>query len=282
MIMKYGYFVQEYWSRHLSVEEDGINAFTAIMESLKMHWNEQLSRKSTQDGTIGCRMTFTAGMPHLIRNHAESPEPSVDLFVYGMSWHSFSSYPLKRGKRFPSWCWAGWGPSRRPETILAYRNDCKPLVRNVFFLHNSAAESTTPRRLPIADHELLSVPSAVTFDAPHVPPSSISWDEDEYGSGPRLRLWGYRVDLRDAANTWDRGMFLDDIAHGNYCFIALSKAIEPHMLHVFLLVHRIDQCRYERVSLAFVSLRLTESLENLAQEQLTQEQLGDFRTWELI
>ncbi|KAI0155972.1 heterokaryon incompatibility protein-domain-containing protein [Pestalotiopsis sp. NC0098] len=62
MTSRYDYFVDQYWTRRLSVEEDGINAFAAVLETLKIYWNEQFPRKSTvtEDDTIEWRMTFTA------------------------------------------------------------------------------------------------------------------------------------------------------------------------------------------------------------------------------
>lgn len=286
MTSRYDYFVERYWPRHLSVEEDGINAFAAVLETLKIYWNEQFPRESqsTYDNTIEWRMTFTAGMPHLLRHHAGSPEPSLDLFVYGMSW--CSEVPSKRRKHFPSWCWAGWVPSEPTEgrAISSAWYDCKPMVHNVFFLQNTAAGTTssedqtiTTKRIPIAEHELLSVPIAVIFDAPSVPLSGLSWTEN----APGPRLWGYKVGWSNCAYTLDRHMFLQDVLRSECCLIVLASTLDDKWSligpTIFLLVRRVDQCRYERISLVFF-------LDNSAIgfEPLFRERLEEVRTWELV
>lgn len=50
------------------MDSDGINAFTAILEHLKTLWDAELLQKTKGDDVGEYRITFTAGMPHILRD----------------------------------------------------------------------------------------------------------------------------------------------------------------------------------------------------------------------
>lgn len=280
----YHHLVAQYWPRHLSLVTDGINAFTAILEHLKTHWDAELLQETKKDDIGEYKITFTAGMPHLLRHNAESPDPDLQVFVDGLLWHC--KCPMKRREGFPSWCWAGWVPlgihkkNKTDVKWLINSHEGLPLIRNVFFTSSPATESSGgPRhheRVPIADHDSSSIPEAIILDAPVLRPSDVSWDNghDEpstWGNGTRWILADARVLKRD--------VFLSNFANGVYCLVVLAAKDDKFstissMRVTLLLVRRVDQYRYERIGLARTGLRSV----TWAQ---TNKDL-EIRTWELI
>ncbi|ETS86492.1 hypothetical protein PFICI_00320 [Pestalotiopsis fici W106-1] len=279
-LRRYRALVAEYWPRLLSMEEDGINAFAAILVHLKDQWNAELHEPT---------MTFTAGMPHLIRQHAESPEPSLKLFVNGLTW--YSKHPSRRREGFPSWCWAGWTSPGMQARLRWSSDDMSPddmspllLVRNIFFRSSPDIDTsgvqwhqtTTPERVPIAEHDFPNVPEAVIFDAPVVYPGAVSWPE--WRELPSL--WGLHRVFWCLADTslLIRDEFMNHIVNGEYCLLALIHEEEKRMdgassSATFLIVRQVDQYRHERIGLA--------QLWGMdANEQLNRD--SEIKTWELI
>lgn len=284
---KYEHLVNEYWPRQLSYKEDGINAFAATLDQLQALWNAELFETARVKGpdTHERRMTFTAGIPHLLRHQTVSPEPSTRMFAYGLSWYSQSS--SQRRENFPSWCWAGWTPLQKTQSkhsMLWHFGDADwmPLIQDVFFMSCpdpemygvSWPEPNTPERVPIAEHEFFSVPEAVIFNAPPVHHRAISRIEKD-----KLLLWGCEAQwfLGNRSLLYQFG-FLEDFMSGKYCMIALrhqKRRDECPGRVVFLLVQRADHKRHERIGLVYANMykkvKHQEFYENL-----------ELRSWELI
>lgn len=282
----YRHLVAHYWSRQLSLGTDGINAFAAILEHLKTLWNAELLQKTTKKTDIGkYKMTFTAGMPHLLQHNAESSDPDLGLFVEGLLWHSDS--PTKRRAGFPSWCWAGWVPLGTHKDYITWKHDepkCRPWIRNVFFRSSPAIESsggprhhkTTLQRVPIADHGFSSIPEAVILDAPVLRPSAVSWSNGKN----EPEIWGQLTSWKLAdARVLKRDEFLSNFANQVYCLVALCheehKFRDGNEMEVnFLLVRQVDQYQYERIGL------MRAWLDEVTWAQWNKDL--ELRTWELI
>lgn len=281
----YHHLVAQYWPRQLSLDSDGINGFSAILEHLKTLWDAELIRIKNEDDISKYRITFTAGIPHLLRRKAESPDPDLKVFVEGLVWYCYSR--IKRREGFPSWCWAGWVPLGTHASISWTDSTIKqtPSIRNVFFRSSPAPESSGgPRnqkpllqRVPIADHEFPSVPEAVIFDAPVIRSSAVSWPDGE----SRPSLWRQMAFWRFAdARVLKPDEFLSNIANEAYCLVALShqehkSEYSNKMRFTILLVRQVGQYRYERIGLVTTSWLI-----DISWAQCNKDL--ELRTWELI
>ncbi|KAF7538382.1 hypothetical protein G7054_g2951 [Neopestalotiopsis clavispora] len=253
---EYELLVTRYWHRQLSLMEDGINAFAAILNYLESRWNAELN---------GPKMTFVAGIPHLLQHKERSSTQSTRLFVDGLGWYSKAA--MKRRKGFPSWCWAGW-TSLEPETHrLSWCSGAE-------MSGMSREQALLFEFVPSAQHGSSSVPEAVVLVAPIIHPSVVSWFERER----QPQLWGTKTTWYLADKSLlHRDELMDKILTTEYCLIGLmylELTFQNESDAVFLLVRRVDQYRHERIGLVYVQF------DWFGQADIRKDM--ELRTWELI